>query len=400
MKTKGLKEVGLLVLVFTLSIFTFSSCEEQTALDEIDALALSEETSALETDTASTDCYSSLIYMREEEKLAHDVYVTMFDLWDAKVFENISKSETKHTESVKGLLDLYDIDDPALDGVGKFANEELQELYNTLIVSGNMSLIDALKVGATIEEVDIIDLDEALEECDVDTIITVYSHLRTGSTHHLKAFVANLSTQGVEYAPQYLTQEEYDEIMNSTDSVDHSGDGECQDTTAVEPITDDEAAGLIFMREEEKLAHDVYVNMYSLWGVKTFDNISKSETQHTEKVLSLLNLYNLDDPALPGIGEFVNEDLQALYDQLMIQGSDSLIAALIVGATIEEVDIQDLYTRMNQTENSRILDVYSSLGNGSEAHLRAYVSQLKLKGYEYEPQFLSEEDFYEIIDAD
>jgi len=81
-------------------------------------------------------------------------------------------------------------------------------------------------------------------------------------------------------------------------------------------------------------------------------------------------------------------------------GNNSLIDALRVGATIEEIDIQDLYDRMGQTENSQILNVYSALEKGSEAHLRAFVSQLKLRGYDYEPQFLSEEDFNEIIDAD
>ncbi len=152
------------------------------------------------------------------------------------------------------------------------------------------------------------------------------------------------------------------------------------------------------MREEEKLAHDVYVNMFDLWGVKVFENISKSETQHTEKVLSLLNLYGLKDPVMPGIGEFSNDDLQVLYNQLMEQGSDSLVAALIVGATIEEVDILDLYERMEQTENATILNVYSSLEKGSEAHLKAFVYQLKRNDYNYEPQFLTQEQFDTILE--
>ncbi len=93
--------------------------------------------------------------------------------------------------------------------------------------------------------------------------------------------------------------------------------------------------------------------------------------------MSLLKLYGLEDPVMPGIGEFSNEDLQALYNQLMEQGSASLVAALIVAATIEEVDILDLYERMEQTENTTILKVYSSLEKGSEAHLRAFVYQLE-----------------------
>ena len=406
MKTKDLRNTIIAVFATTLILLSFSSCEEQAGLDNIDASVLaagsdSPGTESLTNDSLSNDCLSSLAYMREEEQLAHDVYVKMFDLWDAKVFENIAKSETKHTDAVKGLLEFFDIDDPVLPGEGEFANEKLQELYDNLVESGSASLIEALKVGATIEEVDIIDLDKAMENCDVDTVITVYSRLRRGSTHHLRAFVANISKQGVKYEPQFLTREEYDKIINDTDSVNGGkGNGECKDTINVGTITDTEAAGLRFMREEEKLAHDVYVNLYAMWGIRTFDNISKSETQHSEKVLSLLDLYGIEDPALPNIGEFSDEDLQSLYDKLMEQGKDSEIAALIVGATIEEVDILDLDERMEQTDNSNILKVYSSLEKGSEAHLRAFVAQLKLRGYYYEPQFLSQEEFDDIINKE
>jgi len=87
--------------------------------------------------------------------------------------------------------------------------------------------------------------------------------------------------------------------------------GGCNGDTTLVPLTEEEESGLLFMREEEKLAHDVYVNMYDLWEVPVFYNISKSETQHTTKVLSLIELYGLEDPALPGVGEFSNEDLQS-----------------------------------------------------------------------------------------
>jgi hypothetical protein len=145
------------------------------------------------------------------------------------------------------------------------------------------------------------------------------------------------------------------------------------------------------------LGHDVYVNLYELWGVKVFDHISKSEAMHMSKVLKLIQLYNLEDPALPGIGEFSNEELQTLYNDLMEQGNDSLVAGLIVGATIEEVDIIDLWERMEQTDHWPIKKVYSHLEKGSEAHLRAFVFQLGLHNYDYQPQFLTQEQFDEII---
>jgi hypothetical protein len=266
--------------------------------------------------------------------------------------------------------------------------------------SGRVSLVEALKVGATIEEVDIIDLDEAMEECDVDTIVTVYDRLRTGSTHHLKAFVRNLAAEGVEYTPQYLSREEYDKIINSTDSIEHDrGEGECIDSTNAGTITDEEAAGLLWMREEEKLAHDAYVTMYDLWGLRVFDNISKSETQHTESVLNLINLFDLEDPALPAVGEFSDEELQALYDKLIEQGKESVTAGLLVGATIEEVDILDLEERIYDGMNENIKKVYENLEKGSEAHLRAFVRQLAAHGHVYSPQYFTQEQFNEIING-
>jgi len=396
MKTIAIKSIGSAVLIFTLIAFT--GCEEQTAtLDDISADTMTTGTDSLETDSTETDIYGTLKFMREEEKLAHDVYVNLFDTWGEKVFGNISKSETKHTDAIKGLLDYYGIEDPVLPDAGKFSNQDLQKLYDDLMANGNISLIEALKVGATIEEVDIIDLDKAIKECDKDTIKTVYGRLRTGSTHHLKAFVANLSKQGINYTPQFLTQEMYDEIMNSTDSLDGHGDGECIDSTNIGTINETEAEGLLWMREEEKLAHDAYVTMYDLWGLRIFDNISKSETQHAESVLNLINLYGLEDPALPNVGEFSNKDLQDLYDKLIVQGKESMIAGLLVGATIEEVDILDLEERMEQTENENILRVYESLEKGSENHLRAFVKQLNAQGYDYTPQYLPQEDFDEIF---
>jgi hypothetical protein len=78
-------------------------------------------------------------------------------------------------------------------------------------------------------------------------------------------------------------------------------------------------------------------------GDKIFLNISDSEQQHTDAVLGLIEKYNLPDPAADTpMGEFDNLVLQGLYDLLTAQGTASLIDALIVGATIEDLDINDL----------------------------------------------------------
>lgn len=134
-----------------------------------------------------------------------------------------------------------------------------------------------------------------------------------------------------------------------------------------------EIADLQYMREEEKLAHDVYAAMFAKWGLPIFDNIARSETQHASAVKNLLDRYGIPDPAAgKAAGEFTNPALQALYDQLLAQGSLSVNDALKVGVTIEQTDINDLQTRLAATTQWDVQRVYSNLLRGSQNHLRAF----------------------------
>jgi hypothetical protein len=142
---------------------------------------------------------------------------------------------------------------------------------------------------------------------------------------------------------------------------------------ATSPLSADEIAGLQFMREEEKLAHDVYVTFYQQYGLAIFNNIAGSEATHMAAVKTLLDRYGIADPAASQtIGVFTNPELQALYNQLIAQGRQSLSAALKVGAAIEEIDIRDLQTRLAGTIHADIKSVYTNLLNGSYNHLHAF----------------------------
>jgi hypothetical protein len=159
---------------------------------------------------------AALKFMREEEKLAHDVYVALFNVWGAKVFSQIALSETTHTETILALLVKYGIADPAAGKApGVFEDPVLQTLYNTLIAMGQPSLIDALKVGALIEETDIHDINAKKAVTDEADILQVYSSLLCGSGNHLRAFNGQLLAQGVTYVPQVITQAEWDAIANA-----------------------------------------------------------------------------------------------------------------------------------------------------------------------------------------
>lgn len=136
-------------------------------------------------------------------------------------------------------------------------------------------------------------------------------------------------------------------------------------------LSAEEAAGLLFMREEEKLARDVYNQMYGLWGQPVFQNIASSEQTHMDEVKELLDHYGLTDPA-QAPGQFSDAALQALYDQLIAQGSISQAEALKVGALIEQTDINDLQAHLAQTDNADIQMVYNNLMSGSYNHLSAF----------------------------
>ncbi len=160
---------------------------------------------------------AALRFMREEEKLAHDVYITLYAIWKLLLFENIANSEQTHTEAVLTLLERYGIADPVgANGVGVFTDPALQTLYDQLVIQGNPSLGAALKVGAAIEEIDILDLEERSAQTDNEDIRLVYANLTKGSRNHLRAFVQTLARQtGETYTPHYLSQAAYDAILNS-----------------------------------------------------------------------------------------------------------------------------------------------------------------------------------------
>jgi hypothetical protein len=153
--------------------------------------------------------------MREEEKLAHDVYQFLYKKWELPIFGNISRSEARHIDAVGILVDQYGLNDPVINEPGQFQNKELQELYKTLTKKGTKSLIAALEVGAFIEEVDIKDLQHLISQTSNERIKMVYGNLLRASGNHLRAFIGQLESRDISYNPVVLTQEEYQEIINT-----------------------------------------------------------------------------------------------------------------------------------------------------------------------------------------
>jgi hypothetical protein len=174
----------------------------------------------------SAEEIEALNFVREEELLAHDVYVAMYDLYNIPVFNNISNSEFIHTTAIKAIMEKYNLPDPAAGHVqGVFADPAIQAIYDALVAQGSISFQEALIVGETIEDLDIDDLiTHLMDDVDNTDITYTFNNLYKGSRNHLRAFYAHLNFQGITYTPIYISQELYDEIVGSPWEV---GNGFC-----------------------------------------------------------------------------------------------------------------------------------------------------------------------------
>lgn len=192
---------------FFLLLLSFSSCQE----DE----------KPLSPPSLSVDNQKTILYMREEEKLAHDIYINAFNNYGILAFQNIATSESQHVQAVLNLMNTYQISDP-LNGtttLGEFTIPEIKELYIQLLAKVNESKSQALLVGLLIEDLDIYDLDNALSETENKTVISVYENLKCGSMNHMRSFESLATLSNLSYSPIYISQIDYETIISSPNTT-------------------------------------------------------------------------------------------------------------------------------------------------------------------------------------
>lgn len=192
------------LLLFITSLTFLSSCTDD---DNTDNETVNQ--------TITESDKAALIFMLEEEKLARDTYAYLDDLWSVNQFANIKNSEQTHMNAVENLLIQYNLDYIILP-VGEFANQDLQNLYDQFVIDGAVSSANAFQIGATIEDLDIVDLQSNLDATTNSAIISIFEKLQCGSRNHLRSFIATIELSGNTYVPQFLTQEEFNLIINST----------------------------------------------------------------------------------------------------------------------------------------------------------------------------------------
>jgi hypothetical protein len=192
-----------LVSIMIIALFTVSCDDNESNNTVSDTISLTEEEKV------------GLLFMLEEEKLARDTYIYMNNLWSMNQFDNIKNSEQTHMNAIKTILDQNNIDYTILPE-GQFDNENLQNLYNQFVIDGQVSSSNALQIGATIEDLDIVDLEDYINESTNQVLISTYQSLQCGSRNHLRSFVSAINNNESIYIPQFLTIEEYENILNGS----------------------------------------------------------------------------------------------------------------------------------------------------------------------------------------
>lgn len=192
-----------------------------------------------------------LIFMRSEEKLARDVYLTLSGMYpEQPVFSRIATTaEQRHTDKILDMLLKFAVDDPEpatlpavlppVDQIGVFENPYFatyfSDKFSLLKSKAEVSLLEALKVGALIEELDMKDINYCnevvydvfefpapppaycgLTVTAVRPLQNTLGHLLAGSENHLCAFVRQIGPLSEScYDAQYLTQQEVWDIIDA-----------------------------------------------------------------------------------------------------------------------------------------------------------------------------------------
>lgn len=210
-------------VVFLLAgVLLLSSCEKGGPMDTgqenltQSLAAVQSSVTNLPLETLDSAERERILFIREEEKLAYDVYQTLFDRYGVKIFQNIPNSEMSHMEAMLSIIKKYQLIDPMdKNPRGIFTDPALQSLYNALVSQGQVSLLAAYLVGTKIEELDIYDLNKSIAVTNNQDVKLVYDFLNKGSRNHLRSFYKNLSNAGGTYSPVYISLAEFTAIVTT-----------------------------------------------------------------------------------------------------------------------------------------------------------------------------------------
>jgi hypothetical protein len=165
--------------------------------------------------TLSSREKDGMLFIREEEKTARDLYRSLYEKNNLSIFVDLMRSEQSHMDQAKAIIDKYGLTIPGKDDPGAFQNQTLQKIHDELLAAGLQSDQNALQMAATFEEISIMDLTKELAATQAEDVIVVYQGLLAGSRKHLRSYVNELQAQGIQYYPVYLSQSEFEETIKA-----------------------------------------------------------------------------------------------------------------------------------------------------------------------------------------
>jgi hypothetical protein len=168
---------------------------------------------AIKTATLSTHEKEGLSFIWEEEKMARDLYTSLYESDKLTIFNDLARSEQSHMDQARAIIDKYALTIPGKDEQGVYQNQTLQRVHDELLAKGLSSDQDALNAAANFEEISIIDLEKELNATHAEDVKAMYQGLLAGSQKHLRSYVTELKDRGIKYDPQYLGKDEFEKII-------------------------------------------------------------------------------------------------------------------------------------------------------------------------------------------
>lgn len=226
----------LTAALFVALSMTFISCSKVDGSDQEEGtktiLNVTEDgTSTLEngdltpifatTAALTADEIEFLYALREDEKLGGDLYAQFATQYPEKLpFAKIATAEDSHVACVERLLSYYEIEFPVLSPEGVFADEKRQTRYNEMKAKA-VTVVDAFMVMAALEEEAVASYKKVVPQITNENILLVVNNMVKASLNHLRVAFRQISMLGGAYLPTFLSQEDFDAIVNSDFSQGH-----------------------------------------------------------------------------------------------------------------------------------------------------------------------------------
>jgi|GEM_PF-6267520 len=165
-----------------------------------------------------------------------------------------------------------------------------------------------------------------------------------------------------------------------------------------EDISAVEETALLKAWQDQKISRDLYQAFNEIWPSRIYENLLSDARYHMDFLHILLGKFGIPVPQdIPGL--FTDQEAQNLFDLLLDAGNVSAVEAFGQGAAIEDMIIDNLQIVLTQTDNLEIRLIYQNLLKSARNHLRLFANELSRAGIDYNPQYVSYDDFAAIIAA-